>query len=196
MSLTEAGVDMAPASSKESRVSRVAILSCGRSLQRSNPPLGDYDSVLGVNYAVESFPADWWVWGDVKPFITWKPVSSPSGVFTSDGEWERLCGLHPERAASLVDGRSLLTWQAVTIPEFINEKWRVYTVTAALALAWHIGAREIDVYGHDMSGTVDCRGADKPSIRQPKRWEQERAIWNLLAARLERDGIAVRRVAA
>jgi hypothetical protein len=178
------------------RVSRIAIISCGPSLaERPFIDVDAYNAVVAVNTAVVDYPAHWWVFGDLLTVRLAEPSASLQGVFVESGAWERLRGHEPEIRGRLAE-MGVTLWQDVTLPEFINEKWRIYTVTAALVLAWHLGGTRIDVFGHDMAGTSDHEGRDGWRFRTEKRWEQERAIWALLTARLARDGIEVTRRAA
>jgi len=175
-------------------MSRVAILSAGPSLGQSIIRPG-YDLTIGVNSAVEVFPCDWWCFADVATAIRVRPCVMTGSIFTSETEWSRLDGLAVWRKDEL-SGYQVEFFERVEIPGFVNSKWHTYSVTAALALAAHLGASEVDVYGHDMAGAVDHAGHDMRFTRTDARWEIEGRIWSLLCARLARDGVEVRRIAA
>jgi hypothetical protein len=179
----------------------VAIVSAGPSLAGGPAlPLRDYDAVIGVKFAAGLYPCSHWAAIDAPVIRETRPLAAPEVLFTRRDQWARACRLEPDLAARY--GAAVRFVEDVEFPRFIARKWRLYTSGAAVVLAWSLGAREVDVFGHDMAGTGDCRGVEgdgdvlRKGGRTDARWAQERAIWALLTDRLAEDGIPLRRVAA
>lgn len=74
-------------------------------------------------------------------------------------------------------------------------QWVTFSATTALIFAAFRGARVIEVFGADWSGTQDYDGVEAGQNRQPDRWQLEREIWNNLVAWLAEParGVIVRR---
>jgi hypothetical protein len=54
-------------------------------------------------------------------------------------------------------------------------QWRWKTLTCAMAFAFYRGAKSIDIYGCDWSGTLDYDGTEAGEDRTDRRWNEERA---------------------
>lgn len=180
---------------------RVAILNPGPSLNATYPGRDGYDLTIGVNRTMLGYDIDWWVWMDCSPAM-------PSRVWNApDGEWLRP---KPDKAPSqftTYDGAKYLTehdlprdgevWQFCDYMEVIPNhlKWHVFSATAAIALAYLLGATHADVYGADMQGVKDFDGTTcTQDTRDERRWNRERTMWNDTVAWMAFNGMAVRRI--
>lgn len=126
---------------------------------------------------------DWWVFTDPRVAVKYAPDYAPR-IFTSADSRDKL------RLPNA------LTYEQVGTPRECT-----YTATAALMLAAHLGATQIDVFGADMTGTADADGHeydfhDEPAkvTRTPERWNGEAEIWQRVADSLAERGITVRRI--
>lgn len=71
-------------------------------------------------------------------------------------------------------------------------RFDLYTATAALALAGHLGATTVDVYGADWSDAPDWDGSTPEGAnRSPERWALERGIWSQVVEWMGRRGCEV-----
>jgi hypothetical protein len=71
-----------------------------------------------------------------------------------------------------------------------------WTVTASIALAAHLGADRVDVYGADWTNEPDFDGYRPTEMyRTLERWARERAAWSRLEQWLTARDVTVRRVA-
>ena len=142
---------------------RVGVLSAGPSLAKTYCPGADTDVRIGVNAAASLFECDWWSCGDGATFARVEPVGRPI-VFTmtpDDGH------LRTPQVAKRLSEHEVVRWSSIKPRVSPPKCWTNYSITAALALAVDLGASRIDIYGHDMTGTVDCAG-----YRLAKRAEQ------------------------
>lgn len=134
---------------------RAAVLSAGLSLRQTYDPGADYDVRIGVNSAAAAFPCDWWACGDVSTFDRVEPIGLPV-LFTISDAMEQ----YRKRANSRdrIDDFRLVTWSSVACGLGAPACWTNWSITAAIGLAAHLGAKAVDVFGHDMRGTVDVTG--------------------------------------
>jgi hypothetical protein len=185
---------------------RIAILCPGPSLARTWVGGRDHDEVLAVNRAVGLVDRRaWWVFGDPDQFG--RTLFHPGTlVFTPDRNIAWLRRSRPRD--ELAPGGMFVPWEGCgfsDVPRDASEtlvhQGRVlvrgcYSLVAALFLARFLRAGAIDLYGCDWAGREDFDGVIASPARSDARWETERRIVTTLMARLEREGIACRRVGA
>lgn len=152
------------------------------------------DVLLGVNRSVTTFECDWWVFLDWQILIgnemypPTKPIGRPR-IFTTQTAHE-----HAERHGGADRMRYPLIVEDIW-KSYPQNGWTIYSATAALILAAHVGAKSIDVYGADWKPDApDFDGLQTSHNRGEGRWESERAIWDTTCAHLETLGISVRRI--
>lgn len=173
-------------------IRKVAVLCPGPSL-KAFPGRGDYAVLVGVNRAVGFVECDYWVMLDAISYELVEPIGDPIVVTAAD-QWRevRRIGSVAERAK-----------KARTItPDCVNAslpreltRWRTWSATTAIALAFHIGATWIDCYGMDWKGQADYDGHMHPNHgRDDSRWMRERIQYNDLRGVLKDRGATVRRI--
>jgi hypothetical protein len=170
----------------------VAVLCPGPSLQRYKP--GDHAVTIGVNRAPlcldgHGVKVDWWAFIDDVCFPRWRPSYKPK-LFTTRGSVRRI-----EKAGHNDDLRKhhLLLTEDVPAPD--NTGAYVYTKTAAIRLAVHLGAQYIDVYGDDRTDEPDVDGwSESIRGRNDARWKTEGEITDRLAKWVCDRGVTYRRV--
>jgi len=177
---------------------KVALLSAGPSLQASyGPAVHDHDLTIGVNTAVQFFPCDWWACADRHRFVE----IDKYGVKTI-GKKKKLpklfmidAQLHDARCyeANQIDRYDVTGWNDVYEATGASKAWADRTATSALILAKHLGATELDVFGVDMDGHLDCTReiTDSTKYREPTRWLLERQMWTLIRGWIEARGVKV-----
>lgn len=160
---------------------RVALLSAGPSLLETFSGEADFDLRIAINAAATKFEADWWSCGDGCNVYDIVPIGHPH-LFTNTAsdnwlrkdEWikERLCHYRVE------------TWGPVAKAVGPPGGVMTWSVTAAIPLAVWLGATSIDVYGHDMRGTVDIAGREIP--RRANNYRRMAQHWQLACDWAER----------
>lgn len=174
---------------------RIAILSCGPSLNLYPGPDG-YDSVITVNRAALKFASDVWCandWiyeedgyplGGVKNLAA-SVIGNPV-LLTGKNSAESLArhGI-PWRGETV----TIESWWADYQPRTLG--WSIFSATTALGYAAHLGAKEIDAFGFDWSGTADADGVVACRNRTDERWKQEREIFEATAGMLKERGVSV-----
>lgn len=70
--------------------------------------------------------------------------------------------------------------------------WCQWTFTTACMAAWHMGAKTIDLYGCDMTGTAYVDGSDAGGGEHI--WEREREDLERVGAWLHRNGVKLTRM--
>lgn len=156
---------------------RIAILSAGLSLRRTYRPDVPYDVRIAVNAAAGEFACDYWSCGDGLAFAQTVPVGFPA-VFTIDRD-----DGHFRRVADRLAKHRVMLW-CDKRPELMEmgcpATWSDWSITAALALAVLLRdateQTQIDVYGHDLSGTVDVGGFEIAS--RPSYFPRVAAAWD------------------
>ncbi len=68
-----------------------------------------------------------------------------------------------------------------------------WSIQAAVAGAYSLGATSIDVYGHDMTGTIDAAGYDG-DYRTGERWGRERLDWAASREWAENHGLTINEI--
>jgi hypothetical protein len=128
-------------------VMRVAILGCGRSLTRFPGP-DEYDQILGINRSYCTAPtADACTWACVHdaPWLASHPPLPHQSLYASTAAVQWCAQLGRPRTAQVTDRQLRLYASA-------------YTVQGALALALHLGATSVDLWGCDMRGDYYATG--------------------------------------
>lgn len=170
---------------------RVAIVCSGPSAARL-PDLSDYDSVIAVNLAAEIVASDYWLFLDPQAFyLTENPLGDPA-IVTG-----RLVSIKIKRKSEWANNRKHFDAKFEGRRDVISLglRWRSFSATTALAFAFELGAKQIDVYGADWSGGCDFAGRTRDEYRDDsRRWPQERAIWDSVVAALDARGVRVERI--
>ncbi len=160
---------------------KAAILAPGPSLSLLDaPPAADI--LIGVNRAILRFPCQWLAAMD---YTTLKQLhregATMPSLFTREATWANVkhkFGPFPQ----------FITTDQIAIPV---PRWALKTAPAALVLAAHLGASEIEVFGADWA--VDAPDYDGFLIdgteRDQKRWDDEAAIWNDVVVYLAERGV-------
>lgn len=73
-----------------------------------------------------------------------------------------------------------------------EENWVQWTFTTAIMAAWHMGAKRIDLYGCDMTGTAYVNGM--PTNGGEHIWQRERLDLEMVGAFLHKQGVALQRI--
>lgn len=141
---------------------RVALLSCGPWGCHYNA--GEYDLAIGVNRTPLTTPVDWWCFGDAEAWWWYsdKIVCQPKICTNANAAFR----CRPE-----LQQRASILWESFDAPHRL--RWNVFSATAAIVLAKHLGASRLDCFG-----TVSL----EPRPGEAQRWITEREIWNLTAA--------------
>jgi hypothetical protein len=148
------------------------------------------DFTLGVNRAVVAHTFDFWCFNDGEIFLKTRPLGTPRVFTTKLGQ----------QHVKIHGGGDRLARHDVTLVEdiwgkFPENGWTIYTATGALALAAHLGAQEVDVYGADWKpGAPDFDGVQTSTNRGQDRWDTEGQIWESMTKHLLGLGITVRRI--
>jgi hypothetical protein len=168
---------------------KAAILCSGPSL----PLFADrdgYDIRIAVNAAVRLFRCD---------YMAMLDMPSP--------ELHRYCGSNkPPVITTLQEYTNMLTacpwlkehgvWAIDQITLDRSLEWTIWTSTAAIAAAAHMGCKEIDCWGMDLSGRDNWDGppAEYAENRSAERWHRERIIFDRLQSILGSAGVCIRRI--
>lgn len=166
---------------------RVALLSCGPSLDLFYPHTPVYGLRIAVNRAAERYRCDVWACTDTKAVMRGRPIGEPQ-LFTIDAtrdalarrDWVYEYGIvtHTDIAGETIDNG--------------RHPWTRFTATAALMYAATHGASVIDCYGCDMQGKHDWDGTRYEDYwRTEQRWADERNVWAATVAALDKRGIRV-----
>lgn len=162
---------------------RIAVLSAGPSL-RTTWMGGDYAATIGINYAIEAAEVDWLVAGDACHLIEHLTRKPKRGIWTMVDDLDRIAAVWPDVPVCKFTGLPGL----VDLPR----SW-TWSSQAALAVALHLGAREVDIYGVDMTDAPDAAGRH-PGYRCAERWERESRDLADSISLLKSYGVLVRRV--
>lgn len=146
---------------------RVAILSAGPSLRKTWRGNFQYCATIAVNSALAVVKTDWLAAGDD---VTLRRLGAHRPLV---GGWtmEDVARTPPDgwRGVRLLPWNYLPGWVGLDRPA----NW---SIQAAVAGAYSLGATIIDVYGHDMAGELDVTGSTGDS-RGEERWQRERPDW-------------------
>lgn len=171
---------------------RAAILCPGPSIERfPGRDAGRFSILIGVNRAVQRVYCDYWSMldGDLTFGIAANPIGFPT-ILCDYNLWRKVQKLHPERS----EKHAHVATQDITIPKR-PIKWHTWSATAAIALAVHLGARDIECWGMDWTGVKDFDGYSHAlSDRSESRWNREAQCYRALCDYLaEEHGAIVRR---
>lgn len=147
---------------------RVAILSAGPSLLRTWSLDLRYASTIAVNSALAVVSADWLAAGDDVTFRRLGAHRPRVGCWTVE-----------DRVRIPVEGWAnvrALAWEGMPGWTGLSRKPN-WSVQAALAGAYSLGATIVDVYGHDMAGDADVIGYIGDVRGEEHRWSRERPDW-------------------
>jgi len=140
---------------------------------------------LGVNRAVEAIECHYWVAIDWKTIDEGKPIGSPK-VITVETASRKLAT--PVSKAYKTNGK-----RADMPPD--KTGWLNYSALLAIAAAYDLGCKRIDVYGADMSGVEDWDGKQVGRVcRTEQRWAKERKQFDSLREWMHERGIEVTRI--
>lgn len=165
-----------------------SVLSPGPSLSRvTDADLVD-TTVFAVNRAAHFRRCDWWCFGDDRMYCTYPLDYAPR--LATCAETARRLGLE-----------QVLTYEELFDNYSPSALWMIYTMNAALVIAASQGAKRIRLYGCDWSGVADFdghqyqfKGEEAAITRTPKRWENERRMFDSTVAMLAEKGVSVERV--
>lgn len=161
-----------------------ALLCPGPSLTQTYPPAaGRHDVNIGVNRAVLAFRCHWWAFVDWQTYIeTGRQACRTFVSRTADRELRRRTG----------DFTPDLTFESIDLDRTRNSiRWGMFSATAALFLASHLGATSVDVYGADWTNEPDYDGhRTERDRRTVERWADERIVWDRT---IEHLGLSVTR---
>lgn len=160
-------------------VKRAAIISAGPSVVDTYDPAEPFDVRVTVNSSAQLFESDWWSVADPENFVRQVPKGAP-----------KLLVMHPEPERYTAARERYLQHEVMGWDELKAElddppKWR-FSVTAAILLAYHLGARQIEVFGHDMDGIVDCGGYSVAKRKQ--NWRKIVPVWQVVEKWLGNGG--------
>lgn len=146
---------------------RAAILCPGPSLARTWTSGLAYDVRIAVNRAILHETCHWWSVGD---WTTAQDIAGrPTNGIVSQDDTIRFI-----RGGSLIPADrtppQLLKWSELPTPN------PAYSMIAALGLAAHLGATDVDIYGDDKSGEKDWDGHTAGKNRGDERWARERTV--------------------
>ena len=171
-----------------------ALISQGPSAALYPAPEGErapeYDLVIGINWVPTRWPCDWWVFVDWDMWVKGQDhFEGQSLRIATMGDWRK--SIERQAPAHQITIAEYVPFESMTPPT--QAHWRGSTGTYALGVAWHLGIRDLDVYGVDLCGTSDFMGDGAGTSRTPDRWKEERGIWNRMVTDLDRAGMRIRR---
>ncbi len=174
---------------------KAAVLNPGPSLiEAFTGHESEYAVKIGVNRAVNFFACDYWAMLDGLAFELAKPIGTPT-VFCEADVWNREVLGKTEPAKRAIHFKNL----PVKDTDFIKfiRGTKLYSFMAAIYLAHHLGATQIDCYGSDWSGEQDCDGwTHGHNQRGEGRWNEEREAYGIVTGRLAEFGVSVQRMSA
>jgi hypothetical protein len=150
-------------------------------------PVEQPNCSIGVNQAVEARACDWWCFSDPEAFDWFNPLGHPR-IFTS-----RACLDIITRRADIP--RFDWTFHADIGTEAHSDwAWPNYSLTCALVLAEHLGARTVEIYGCDWSGDRYFDGQPARRTHDMRyRWKNEQHKYGMVTDWMARKGIEVKR---
>ena len=173
-----------------------AIISNGPSARFFEQP-SLYDVVIGVNKTAAIFLLDYWVFYDANTFDTIESIGTPKLAIAHDVP-RLLRELYQQSVEKFENWprEKFFFDKEVVIPNWPRDadNWCAYSGLAALGVAYHLGAKQITVFGADMNGDRDCKDYTNEASRSNSRWARERMLWNMLVVRIEAQGVQIRRV--
>jgi hypothetical protein len=193
----------------------IAVLCPGRSVINFTPHWRDYQTRICVNRSVQAFACDWWCACDNRVVETFAPVPTSRPRLFTIHECHFRLGKH----GYLHLYPDLLTveelWEQYNFPRNIpyvvhddgvvrDGPWMNKSTPSAIALAAHLGATRIDLWGADMDGCGDWDGFEYnfPNAeserachtRTRERWDAERRLLDGITEYLKGRGCELRRM--
>jgi hypothetical protein len=185
---------------------RVAILCPGPSVSMFAEVDVFYHDTIGVGRSVSRFSCRWWCFSDVQVYRQVRPIGRPL-LFVPQWTSERL-----QEACPAVRREVVVPQESVEFPlsrptesrglvgRLLAKRdappplrWTRYSGLAALALAWHLDADVVDLYGADLEGQHDFLGNADPS-RHDDRWQRERLLLQQMSSVFAAAGRKVTRL--
>lgn len=166
---------------------RATILCPGPSLARApRQDIYSADITIGVNRAATAFEVDWWAFFDACIYLNNRPIGAPN-IYTSAISQRAIGDL---KAPELMIGDTLMEFFPIRLG------WTMYTATASLILAAHLGAKRIDVYGADWTADAEDFDGVYPdgAARSAFRFARESEVWLATTTHLESLGITTKRI--
>ena len=144
---------------------------------------GSLDTLfLGVNRAVEAIECQYWAAIDWATIKEGSPIGSPE-IITIETARKKLA-MRVAKAYRTKGQRNDMP------PE--KTGWLNYSSLLAIAAAYDLGCKRIEIYGADMAGIEDWDGKQLGRVcRTPTRWEKERKQLNSLCEWLAGKGVEV-----
>lgn len=153
----------------------IAIICPGPSLLSTWSKVSDdgYQRVIAVNRAAE-LGCDWWYAQDLEAFDQFHRTAQVRvGLATWHHNWDDYERGH----YALPKG---LQWISPEVLPEAGFRYLGMSMLGAMGLAVHLGARVVEIFGCDWSGTHDYVGGLNENGRQAKRWADERADYERL----------------
>lgn len=174
---------------------KIAVLCPGPSLRTFPAVRHRYDLRIGVNRAVGHVPCDYWVMLDAPVFERVCPLGFPR-VMSPMSQWREVLGKASLSAAARKHQHMVPESVRASLPREVV-RWESWSSTAAVALAYHMGATRIDCYGMDWEGKADFDGATHPTdCRDADRWRRERKCFIEMRVALGQRGVKLARIGA
>jgi hypothetical protein len=155
------------------------------------PGRDGYDMVIGVNRAAGLAPCDYWVMLDgVQVWKISAPVGRPKIICGHPSHLDLWRNIPEAREHGWFDIQECIQ----TLPE-APITWAVFSATAAIVTAIHLGAKSVDIWGADMKGIEDFDGLNMPGMyaRSEMRWQKEARILHELTEHFAAKGITIQR---
>lgn len=172
---------------------RIAVVSQGPSagLYAGNES-GVYNLTIGVNWTVNRWPFDWWVFVDQGTPAKCEGVLGKPVAFCGSQALAKMARNDTARMAWLVDHTQRI--DCFNCSPRLGYPWARWSGTAALWLAIRLGETcgeeyAIDLYGFDMGGAIDFTG-ESGNSRSEARWTAERAVYAELVATAVNGNVA------
>lgn len=175
---------------------KAAILNPGPSLVETFADREGYDIRIGVNRAVGAFRCDYWaILDSAEAFEQAKPIGTPA-ILSIDASWLRLLKM-TEPGPRAAKHRFIDFNDVSAIVPIAQVCQKIYSIYAAIALAYKLGANQIDVYGADWEGEADFDGRTWcNNNRGEDRWKSERNGFESLRTWMLERGVLVTRIPA
>jgi hypothetical protein len=143
---------------------------------------------IAVNRAALRFQCDWWAACDY-PMVrdNRRHVLGAPAVCTAKQQFWKF----PELVGVCIEDDLWPKWR---MPGANPGGYSLYSFSAAMILALHVGATRLDVFGADWKGTADYDGAQAGENRSDDRWATEARFFAEMSTFLQANGCEVNRV--
>ncbi len=169
---------------------KIAIISAGRSAYDFDFHSIKADQSISINVAAMKFPCDYWCFSDAESFYRWHGKIGSPVLFTRKAVHKQLNQMPRYSGTGLgrmIHSHALIYQDDIAPPV---EQWNLFSGTAAIGLAWHLGATELLLYGYDLAGNYDCCGRHGLG-RTIERWVYERIVFDRWLAFLKSTEVKV-----